>query len=708
MAESDIGLRRLAPRLRVIANGDDEVNAQRSMTSCVVVSDREESEAVTAEGLTITEAQYAAHSLAAPRPLAAVPKVRQEAPRQRKLEEGPAASNAFINVFIEFERGLPDADREKIRQTIERAVNANPDIPAAVVHRQDMLSATVPVTLLHELMAEQEVRFIHASEPLKFSTPEADNSTEPAPRSVPGSEFHRDGQGVLIGLIDVGGFDFGHEDFLDDNGETRFISIWDQRRTIRKSPAKFKYGSEITKAHMGAAVKAARAGVLPAWLLEKQSQASAGSHGTHVASIAAGRHGVCPKADLAAVLVDLPFSQDETERRRFTFSDSSRIAHAVDYLMDLARKRNQPVAINISLGTNGGSHDGGSGVSRWVDSALTAPGVAVCVAAGNAGQEAPQDDQDLGWIFGRIHTQGRVPARGLDVDLEWVVMGDGFEDFSENEMEIWYSAQDRFSVLVQPPGEDAWFEVPPQHYVQNRPLSDGTRVSIFNELYHPANGANYISIYLSPKFTNSDPRGVRSGVWKVRLHGEEVRDGRFNAWLERDDPTVVGVHDRRELMAFPSFFSEKSSVDSHSINSLACGRWVISVANLDVKRRRINITSSQGPTRDNRNKPDVAAPGTDISAANGFCAEPKWISMSGTSMASPYVCGVVGLMMAANKDLTSAQCVGILQRTARPLPGHTFEWCNDAGYGQIDAEAAVREARTFTQRTEIKSREARA
>ena len=30
------------------------------------------------------------------------------------------------------------------------------------------------------------------------------------------------------------------------------------------------------------------------------------------------------------------------------------------------------------------------------------------------------------------------------------------------------------------------------------------------------------------------------------------------------------------------------------------------------------VSSSQGPTRDDRMKPDIAAPGTDIVAANGF------------------------------------------------------------------------------------------
>jgi len=48
----------------------------------------------------------------------------------------------------------------------------------------------------------------------------------------------------------------------------------------------------------------------------------------------------------------------------------------------------------------------------------------------------------------------------------------------------------------------------------------------------------------------------------------------------------------------------------------------VAVANLDKARESINVTSSQGPTREGQNKPDIAAPGTDIVAANGFPAPP--------------------------------------------------------------------------------------
>jgi subtilisin family serine protease len=482
-------------------------------------------------------------------------------------------------------------------------------------------------------------------------------------------------------------------DFLD-NGKTRFLAIWDQGGDFRNPPAQFGYGSELTKAHLDAAVAASRRpGGLPATELERQSQRGEGSHGTHVASIAAGSRGVCPKAAIAAVLIDVPRQGSDLEERRTTFSDSTRIVHAVEYLLEIARREGKPISINISLGTNGGAHDGSSGVSRWLDAALAAEGRSLCVAAGNAGQEAPTEPDDIGWMMGRVHSGGQITSRGLAIDLQWTVVGNMITDVSENELEIWYNAQDRLTVQVKPPGANKWIGVGPRQFIENRRLPSGTFLSIYNELYHPTNGCNYVAIYLSPDLDPASPKGVQAGVWTVRLQGEDIRDGHFHCWIERDDPYEFDRVGQRRVFRFPSFFSTQSNIDSHSINSLACGHRVIAVANLDVERQRINVTSSQGPTRDGRQKPDIAGPGTDIVAANGFGAEGDlWTSMSGTSMASPYVAGVVGLMLAVNPKLTAAQCNGILQRTSIPLPGASYSWKNDTGFGQIDPEAAIDEA----------------
>jgi subtilisin family serine protease len=576
-----------------------------------------------------------------------------------------------------------------------------------------MISATVPVSALSKLKDDPRVAFVQPAEGLTFRLPRADIRAEhpsaPMSRRVGSGRLHDDGAGIIIGIIDVGGFDFAHPDFLDAKGKTRFLSIWDQGGKTHESPSRFGYGSQIRADHMNAAIAAAKKkGGLPATLLEPQSQQGDGSHGTHVASIAAGNSGVCSKAQIAAVLIDVPAQGNRLLERRETFSDSSRIVHAVEYLLAIADEQSKikgkkvPISINISLGTNGGSHDGASGVSRWLDALLAMEGRSICVAAGNAGQEDSSNPSDIGWIMGRIHASGKVASRGLDVDLEWTVVGDSIADISENELEIWYSPQDRMTVQVRPPGSDKWIVVEPRQFVENRRLANGTMLSIYNELYHPTNGSNYISVYLSPLLDPRAPRGVAAGIWTIRLKGEEIRDGRFHCWIERDDPFELDRVGQVRMFRFPSFFSERSNVDSHQINSLACGFRVIGVANIDARAQKVNVTSSQGPTRDDRLKPDIAAPGTDIVAARGF-AKPSdlWISMSGTSMASPYVCGVVGLMLAANPKLTAAQCQGILQRTCRPLPGHSYDWRNDAGFGVLNPEEAIKEAESFDRRADV-------
>jgi subtilisin family serine protease len=114
---------------------------------------------------------------------------------------------------------------------------------------------------------------------------------------------------------------------------------------------------------------------------------------------------------------------------------------------------------------------------------------------------------------------------------------------------------------------------------------------------------------------------------------------------------------------------------------------------------RINPSSSQGPTRDQRQKPDVAAPGTNIVAAKGFTGpDDLWVEMTGTSMASPFVTGIAGLMLAIEPKLTAAQVEGIIRSTAQPLPGGNFEWANDAGFGRINPEKCLVEAERVNER----------
>ncbi len=650
----------MAPRLRMICNGDHEVSTLRSALSASVAVPRalvdQFSPGACLEAAHRHARQATDHALGAPPP-------QQGAPDEVR-----------VSCFAELHPGetLPEAYGDAPGRGTLRVLELSLAEANALVDRDPRSS---PLSYLETGDP--------LSEPVTYDVPRrvaapAHRIADPGWQPVAGD--------VLIGLIDVGGFDFAHEDFLDEHGDTRFLAIWDQGG---KSGPGVPFGRVLERAQMNRALRAAQKHRVDPAAILRQSQQFVGSHGTHTASIAAGNRGVCPHAQIAGVLLSL--SDSESERSQTLF-DSTRLALAVDWLFALAQGR--PTVINISLGTNGHAHDGTSPISRWIDSALMQRGRCVCVAAGNAGQEGPRFSRDIGQFSGRIHASGKIASRGLDFDLQWIVVGDGIIDVSENEMEIWYPAGDELEVSVRSPSGDIVGPVRPGQFYENHRLPSETFVSIYSECYHPANGQNRISIFLSPRL-KQPVVGVEAGTWTVRLHGVEIRDGRFDAWIERDDPRLLGQVGESQVWQFPSFFGLRSNVDRSSVSSLACSRHVIAVGNANAALETIHPSSSQGPTWDGRPKPDVVAPGTEIVAARGFCHGDAnvWTAKTGTSMASPYVAGVAACMLSIEPRLTASQILGIMRRSAQPLPGTDYSWQHDAGFGPLRPSKCLESAR---------------
>ena len=171
-----------------------------------------------------------------------------------------------------------------------------------------------------------------------------------------------------------------------------------------------------------------------------------------------------------------------------------------------------------------------------------------------------------------------------------------------------------------------------------------------------------------------------------------MRDGRFDAWIERDA--------RRDNNNFAdqSFFVGTDFVAERTLGTPATARRAISVANYLHRTEAPEDSSSRGPTRDGRPKPEVAAPGTMIrsSCAGGGRENPNKpgthfpmrIPMTGTSMAAPHVTGIVAQLLQRRPDLRADQLRKILIASARPVTGQTgfdIAW----GFGRVDAEAAV-------------------
>jgi subtilisin family serine protease len=192
---------------------------------------------------------------------------------------------------------------------------------------------------------------------------------------------------------------------------------------------------------------------------------------------------------------------------------------------------------------------------------------------------------------------------------------------------------------------------------------------------------------------------VRGGVWQLLLRNPSPLTGAalVDVWTldDQNAPEVV--------------FSGTSVRDSMKIGSPGSASQAITVASFTTKvvwtdiqgqpgevglaLNDISDFSSEGPLRNNAQKPDIAAPGAMIVSALSSHSSPRqaeminnnFLVMAGTSMATPFVTGLVALLLERDPTLDPAGVKQLLQSNAA-IPGRpagTFDpkW----GHGLIDA-----------------------
>ena len=232
-----------------------------------------------------------------------------------------------------------------------------------------------------------------------------------------------------------------------------------------------------------------------------------------------------------------------------------------------------------------------------------------------------------------------------------------------------------------------------------------------------SNGQGYVSDVIAA----IDHAVAVRHTYNVRIINLSVASGVFESYWH--DPLTLAARRAAEAGIVVVAAAGNLGLDSNGraqsggVTSPGNAPWVLTVgasSHQGTVHRSDDIVgnfSSHGPTwLDFAAKPDIVAPGVGIESLSDPRSTLYWLlkpyllngtipvgykpylSLSGTSMATPVVAGTVALMLEANPDLTPNAVKAILQYTAESKSGESV-FAQGAGF--LNAKGAVRLARFF-------------
>ncbi|HEY0588525.1 MAG TPA: S8 family serine peptidase [Pseudoduganella sp.] len=450
------------------------------------------------------------------------------------------------------------------------------------------------------------------------------------------------GKGVIIGIVDTG-IDLSHPAFAG-----RILQLWDQEiEGTGPGNGLGNFGSVLT----GPAMSASK---------------DLHGHGTHVAGIAGGNGqqypGVASGADYLIVKTNF---------------QNSAIVEGVRWIFAEASKLGRPCVVNLSLGGHYDGHDGLDDTSIAISDEC-GPGRLVVAAAGNEGSDHIHAVQTVKAASPGIFGIKVQPRTAIEAAPYFLVNG-------------WYSGKASCEVRVVASNgtSSPWQKlIATDPAVKSYTLGSNT-VTISTPDSPAPNGDRQFVVEVQG---NAAP--VQGGNWRVEVRRKTGNPGTVHVWLLVDP-------DRPNSAKFTE------PVFNNLIGSPGAGLDVVTVASYTSRNAwkdlsgddesvglapdSISEFSSPGPLRSGVLKPDVAAPGAMIASclSSASAVEQRHVIakryrvMAGTSMAAPFISGLLALMLEGKPQATPAQAKAWLKKGSS-IPNavagkHDIKW----GYGLI-------------------------
>jgi len=509
---------------------------------------------------------------------------------------------------------------------------------------------TVPENRVDEISNLPQIEYVEKPKRLFFAVNNGISAS--CITSLQTAQYNLFGEGAIVAVIDSG-VDYSHPDFRNEDGTTRILDLWDQ--TINQAeneaanlgpPEGYRIGTLYPKAVID---KALSEGDI---LQQRQIVPSVdlSGHGTSVLGIAAGNgrasnglyRGVASRSDIIVVKLGTPRAEG--------FPRTTELMQGINFVISRAMYYGKPIAINLSFGNTYGPHDGTSLLERFIDDMAGTWKNSIAIGTGNEGAASG-------------HTSGQlVDSRVENIELAVGAYAGPFN------VQIWKNFVDEVDIeIIAPGGTSAG---PLQHLLgPQRFVLENTELLLYYGEPSPYSKAQEIYVEFIPRGSY-----VTEGIWTFRLIPRRIVDGQYNFWLPS-----VGALSAATRFLYPNP-NLTITIPSTAMRSISVAAYNSAVAVYAPFSGRGFLGYGQV------SKPDLAAPGVDITAA---AVGGGYRNVTGTSFATPFVTGSAALMMqwgiAENNDpfLYGEKIKAYLIAGAKPLSG-IDEYPNELiGYGTL-------------------------